>query len=238
MTICGKGSQSCRLCHSFESGIFSNLSEKDLALLEQCKTANQYKRKQIIFYEGNPVVGLYCIQSGKVKLYKTSDDGKQQILKIAQGGDILGHSSLFTDTPHIATAEVIEESDICFLDKTRFLSVLQANPSASLKLLGQLSRELNRSEEQVLDLAYKSVRVRFAEFLLTLKQSFGICEHGVYRIQIVLSREELAQAIGTTVETAVRLLSEFRAEGLVEVEKKSILIKEPEKLLAFTEAGY
>src|SRR3990167_7709770 len=136
MSICGKSPQSCRLCQSFETGIFSDLSEKDLALLEQCKTANQYKRKQIIFYEGNPVVGLYCIRSGKVKLYKTSSDGKQQILKIAQGGDILGHSSLFTNTPHMATAEVIEESDICFLDKTRFLFVLRANPSVSLKLLG------------------------------------------------------------------------------------------------------
>jgi len=238
MSICGKSSQSCRLCQSFETGIFSDLSEKDLALLEQCKTANQYKRKQIIFYEGNPVVGLYCIRSGKVKLYKTSSDGKQQILKIAQGGDILGHSSLFTDTPHIASAEVMEESDICFLDKTRFLSVLQVNPSVSLKLLGQLSRELNRAEGQVLDFAYKSVRVRFVEFLLTLKQSFGVYDGGVYRLQISLSREELAQAIGTTVETAVRLLSEFRAEGLIEVEKKSIAIREPEKLLAFTETGY
>lgn len=238
MSLCAKSSQSCRLCRSFESGIFSDLSEKDLKLLEQCKTANHYKRKQIIFYEGNPVVGLYCIQSGKVKLYKTSGDGKQQILKIAQGGDILGHSSLFTDTPHIATAESIEESDICFLDKHRFLALLQANPSVSLKLLGQLSRELNRSEEQVLDIAYKSVRVRFVEFLLTLKQSFGVYEQGVYRLQITLTREELAQAIGTTVETAVRLLSEFRTEGLIEVEKKSIAIRDPEKLLEFTESPY
>ncbi|MDP2644003.1 MAG: Crp/Fnr family transcriptional regulator [Desulfobacterales bacterium] len=238
MSLCGKSFQSCRLCQSFESGIFSDLPEKDLKLLEQCKTANHYKRKQVIFYEGNPVVGLYCIQSGKVKLYKTSGGGKQQILKIAQEGDILGHSALFTETPHMATAEVMEEANICFLDKTRFILVLQTNPSVSLKLLGQLSRELNRAEEQVLDLAYKSVRVRLVEFLLTLKQNFGVYEQGVYRLQISLSREELAQAIGTTVETVVRLLTEFRTEGLIEVEKKSIAIREPEKLLEFIEAPY
>ncbi len=237
MSLCGKSSQSCRLCQSFESGIFSDLPEEDLKLLEQCKTANHYKKKQIIFYEGNPVVGLYCVQSGKVKLYKTGG-GKQQILKITQGGDVLGHSALFTETPHMATAEVIEEANICFLDKTRFILVLQANPSVSLKLLGQLSRELNRAEEQVLDLAYKSVRVRLVEFLLTLKQSFGVYEQGVYRLQISLSREELAQAIGTTVETTVRLLTEFRTEGLIEIEKKNISIREPEKLLEFIEAGY
>lgn len=238
MQICGKDSQGCRLCLSFENGLFSDLSEKDLKLIEQCKTSNQYRRKQIIFYEGNPVVGIYFIQSGKVKLYKTSNDGKQQILRIAQGGDVLGHSSLFTETPHIATAEAIEDSNICFLDKTKFLSVLQAYPSVSLKLLGRLSRELNRSEEQALDLAYKSVRVRLVEFLLALKQSFGVCEQGVCRLQISLSREEIAQAIGTTTETAVRLLSEFRTEGLIEVEKKSISIRESEKLLEFIKSPY
>lgn len=238
MTTCGKGTQSCRLCHSFEAGVFSDLSERDLERLDQCKTANRYKKRQIIFYEGHPVVGLYCIQSGKIKLYKSTDGGKQQILKIAQGGDILGHSSLFTDTPHRATAESIEESDICFLDKHRFRSLLQANPSIALKLLGQLSRELNRSEEQVLDLAYKSVRIRLVEFLLTLKQSFGVHEEGIYRLNISLSREELAQAIGTSVETVVRLLSEFRAEGLIEIEKKNMVILEPESLLKYTAAGY
>lgn len=238
MNCSGKTSESCRLCQSFETGIFSELSDQDVELLKQSKIKNRYKRKQIIFYEGNPIVGLYCIQLGKVKLYKTSDRGKQQILKIAQAGHVLGHSSLFTDTPHIATAEAIEDSEICFLDKNRFLSILQANPAVALKLLGQLSRDLNRSEGQVLDLAYKSARVRFAEFLLTLKQSFGVCDNGAYRLHINLTREELAQAIGTTTETAVRLLSEFRAGGLIELEKKSIVLLDFKKLIEFTEAGY
>lgn len=238
MNCSGKASESCRLCHSFEAGIFSELSDQDLELLKQSKIKNRYKRKQIIFYENNPIVGLYCIQSGKVKLYKTSEKGKQQILKIAQAGHVLGHSALFADTPHMATAEAIEDSEICFLDKNRFLSILQANPSVALKVLGQLSRDLNRSEGQVLDLAYKSARVRFAEFLLTLKQSFGVYDNGVYRLQIILTREELAQAVGVTTETAVRLLSEFRAEGLIEIEKKSITLLDSKKLIEFTEAGY
>lgn len=239
MSECEKGSKSCKLCTSFEKGIFSDLSDRDLEFLDQCKTSNKYKKKQIIFYEGNPVVGLYCIRSGKVKLYKTNKDGKQQILKIAQSGNILGHSSFFTETPHGVTAEVLEEADICFLDKNRFLSLFQTNPSISLKLIGQLSRELNHSEDQVLDLAYKSVRMRFIELLLTLKQSFGVYESGgTYWLQISLSREEIAQTIGTTVETAVRLVSEFRAEGLIEVEKKTICIKDLEKLRKFSQSSY
>lgn len=238
MAVCGKGPESCRLCRSFERGIFSGLSEKALRILEQCKTANHYKRKQIVFYEGNPVVGVYCLQSGQVKLYKTASDGKQKIVKIAHGGDVLGYSALFTETPHLVTAEVMEEADICFLDKAKFLSVLQANPTVSLKLLGQLSHELNRLEGEVVDLAYKSVRVRLAEFLLALKQSCGVYEDDAWRLQITLSREELAQALGTTVETVVRLLSEFRADGLILVDKKSLFIRHPEKLLEFTGSPY
>jgi len=226
------------MCHSLDSGIFADLPEADLELLNQSKTTNQYKRKQIIFYEGHPVVGIYFIRSGKVKLYKTSLDGKQQILKIAQEGDVLGQASLFTEAPHSATAEVIDEASVCFLDKARFLTILHANPSVALKIIGRLSAELNRSEEQVLDLAYKSVRVRFVELLLTLKQNFGVAEQGGYRLEISLSREELAQTIGTTVETAVRLLSEFRTAGLISVDKKSILVQNPEKLLEFTEPSY
>ncbi len=238
MSCSGKSSGSCQLCQSFQRGVFSDLSEEELLLLEQCKTSNKYKKKQVVFYEGNPVVGVYCVRSGKIKLFKTSSTGKQQITKIAQKGDILGHSALFVEAPHAVTAEVLDDSEICFLDRARFLALLRTNVSVSLKLLAQVSRELNRSEEQALDLAYKSVRVRFVEFLLTLKQTFGVLDNGVYRIDITLSREELAQAIGTTTETAVRLLSEFRADGLVEIEKKSISLLDAQKLLKYTEVGY
>lgn len=238
MSCSGKSLGSCQLCQSFQKGVFSELSESELQLLEQCKTSNKYKKKQIVFYEGNPVVGVYCVRSGNIKLFKTSSAGKQQIVRIAQKGDVLGHSALFTEAPHAVTAEILDDSEICFLDRTRFLTLLRINVSVSLKLLAQVSRELNRSEEQALDLAYKSVRVRFVEFLLTLKQTFGVCENGICHIDISLSREELAQSIGTTTETAVRLLSEFRADGLVEIDKKSISLLDSEKLLKYTEIGY
>lgn len=238
MDICTRDSRSCRSCDSLEEGIFSGLSKQEMDLLDQHKTVNRYQRKQIIFYEGHPVVGLYCVRSGKIKLYKSSPSGKQQILKIARVGEILGHSSLFANAPHIASAEAMEESDICFLDKHRFLLLLQAHPSISSKLLGQLGRELNRSEEQVLDFAYKSVRVRLVEFLMTLRRSFGVHKEGDDRLNISLSREELAQAVGASVETVVRLLSEFRSEGLIGLEGKDIVILRPERLLEYTVSGY
>ena len=151
MGSCGKESPNCRLCFLFDEGIFSDLSDNDLELLNRSKTTNQYKKKQIIFYEGHQIVGLYVIRTGRVKLFKTTPDGKQQILKIAREGEVLGYSSLFTDTPHNATAEAVADSDICFLDKARFLAIIHDNVSVALKLLVQLSRELNRSEEKTID---------------------------------------------------------------------------------------
>lgn len=231
-------SSSCKACSSLECSIFSDLPEKDFYFLDRCKTVNCYKKRQIIFYEGNPVLGLYCIRSGKIKLYKTSAEGKQQILRIVKAGDMLGHSALFSNGPHSTTAEVIEDSDICFLDKNGFLSILRNNPSIAVKLLARLSSELVHTEKKALDLAYKSTRVRLAELLLALKETFGVREEGVDKLNISLSREELAQAVGITVETAVRLLSEFREEGFIGVNKRSISILDSEGLLELIGSGY
>src|SRR3990167_7728072 len=96
--------QSCASCCSLACSIFSDVSDQELKRLDQCKTCNRYRRKQTIFYEGNPLLGLYFIRSGRVKLYKSSSGGKQQILRIADSCDILGHSSLFSNEPHNMTA--------------------------------------------------------------------------------------------------------------------------------------
>lgn len=235
---CRAKSESCKLCVTFEHGIFAELSEKEIKELDTYRTTNHYKKKQTIFYEGNPALGLFCIRTGKIKLYKSSPDGKQQILRILKSGDTIGQSSLFSNQPLQATAEAIEDSEVCFLDKTGFLLILKNNSSVALKLLRGLSQELIQAEGKALDLAYKSARVRFAELLLTFKEAFGVSEKGSRYLNISLSREELAQTVGTTVETLVRLLSEFRKDGLIEVDKRNISILEPEKLLELTSSGY
>lgn len=229
---------SCKFCSSLSCTIFSEASEHEIELLDGCKTTNRYRRGQVVFYEGTPLLGIYFIRSGKIKLYKTSEDGKQQILRIAVTGDVMGHSSLFTNRPHLMTAEVMEETAICYVEKNGFRDLLTHNADIAVKLLARLSHEIISAEEKALDLAYESVRVRFVKFLLTLKQSFGVYEQGAWRLEILLSREEIAQAIGATVETAVRLMSEFRAEGWISEEQKRVIIRNSEKLMSLTESGY
>jgi CRP/FNR family transcriptional regulator len=238
MAKCHAQSDSCKLCPSAGKGIFAQLQSHELEWLDEYKTSNRYRKGQVIFYEGNPQLGLYFVRSGKIKVYKSNTDGKQQILRIASPGDILGHSSLFSGKPSNATAEAIEDAEVCFLDKNGFFSILKNNHSIALNLLNRLSSELIRVEEKTMDLAYKSARARFAELLLTLKESFGVPQKGLHRLDIALSREELAQAVGTTVETAVRLLTEFREEGFIEVDRKNISIVAPDKLLELTSPAY
>jgi len=218
--------------------VFADVSEPCLEYLDACKTVRQYKPGEIIFREKTLISGVYCVRSGKVKLYKSGEHGKRQLLNIATSGAVLGTSALFSDVPHVVSAEVIEGTEVCFFPKEGFLAALKQSPSIAINLLARLSGELNRAEEQVFDLAYKSIRVRFAELLLTLRKNFGTDEEGACRLQISLSRAELAQAIGTTLESAVRLLSEFRREGIVEIENKQVIIREIDKLKKFTTSSY
>lgn len=119
------------------------------------------------------MAGLYCVQSGRVKVYKADDEGKQVILRIAEEGDVLEISSLFTETPHMATAEAVEDSNVCFLDKNRFLSIINANVSVALKLIAQLSQDLSRLAAQLLDVTYKPVHIRLAKCLLATGKGSG-----------------------------------------------------------------
>src|SRR3989338_9543222 len=111
------GRLDCQHCSSRLLGVLCNLDDKGLDECDQHKTTNTYKKGQVVFYEGNQAYGLYCVFSGRMKLYKTGVDGKQQIMRIAGPGDLLGYRSLFADEPYHATAEALEDATICCIDK-------------------------------------------------------------------------------------------------------------------------
>ena len=200
--------------------------------LDQRKTSNIYKRGQVIFYEGNQSFGLYCISSGRVKLYKMSVDGKQQIVRIASAGDVLGYRALLANEPYHATAEAIEDSEICCLDRDSFFPVLKKEPSLAMNLIQKLAQELGVAENLMANMAQKSVRERMAELLLTLKEAYGEKEGDHTRIVLKLTREEFGNMIGVTQETSIRLLSEFRQEKLIEVNGREIKILDVDRLVA------
>lgn len=189
------------------------------------KAARRYKSGQIIFYEDNTPQGVYFVQEGKIKLTKYTAEGKTYIARIAKAGDLLGYRAFLTHEPYAATAEVIENAAVCFLDRDAFMKVLQKYPGLSFQLMEQLGSDLKQAENRARDLAYKSVPERLAGLLLSMKENYGEpLPDGTVRLDIRLTREELASILGTTVETTVRNLTRFRQQQLIAFDKKEIVL--------------
>ena len=228
----------CEKCECKDKGIFCHLEGNSLAKVSQHKVMNHYKRGQTIFFQGNPPFGLYCVNSGKIKISKIGPDGKESIIRVVGPGDVLGHRSLFSNEIYSATATVIEDSEICFLDKKFILEALEEEPSIALNLIQKLSRDMGNAESRAATLSQKNVRERLAELLLTLMQSYGIVEGNRTRLDIKLTREEMASLVGTANETVIRFISEFKDDGLIEQEGKVIFIKDKNKLVEYANLNY
>ena len=136
----------CENCVSRAEGIFCEMNLPELEEVSHHKINNTYKKGQTLFIQGNHPFGLYCISKGNIKLTKTGLDGKETIVRIAHGGDILGHRSLFTDDNYSATATAMEDTEVCFIDKKFILKILQKNPTDSLNIINCLERLLDFSE--------------------------------------------------------------------------------------------
>lgn len=232
-------SVNCENCGSREKGIFCDLEHAVLDDVSHHKVMNSYKKGQTIFYQGNPPFGLYCISTGKIKVSKIGGDGKESIVRIAGPGDVLGHRSLFSKENYTATATVLEDATVCFLDKNYILSSLKANPSVAMNMIEKLSKEMGAAEAKSAAMSQKNVRERLAELFLNFTKNYGIEEaDGRIRLDIKLSRDEIASIVGTAHETIIRMISEFKEEGILEQEGKTIFITDEEKLLEFANLDY
>ena len=214
----------CLSCDSFVGNIFCSLKKEKAEELDRHKIVRDYKKKQILFFEGNPTNGAYCIKSGLVKLYKTGPEGKQYILNLAGPTEVLGIESVFSDKPHAATAELISQGTVCFIPKDFLINLVQQDCALSLRVNRYLSEELLKSEEERLELAQMAVRERFARLIALLAKTYGKTRPNGVSIDLKLNREEMAEMIGTAAETAMRLLKEFKEEKILEVKGKEITV--------------
>ncbi|MCK6543711.1 Crp/Fnr family transcriptional regulator [bacterium] len=213
----------CDQCHSRIHSVFGDLKDSDVKSLNENKCGNIYKKGQVLFYEGNKPTGLFCVNKGKIKTYRINADGKEQIIRLAKEGDVLGYSSLISGDLYSSSAAVIEDAIICYIPRNVFLNLLDSNATFSMKMIRLLSHDLKSSEDRVVNLAQNTVRERLAETLLMLEE-FGGTENDGKTLRTSLSREEIANIVGTATETTIRLLSEFRSDGLIELEGKRIKI--------------
>lgn len=184
----------------------------------------------MVFHEGGKPTGLYCINSGKIKIAKLGSDGKEQIVRLAKPGDLIGYRALMADSNYSASAVALEDAVICFIPRSQFLELISHNMEFTGGLMKLISNALGEAEERMVQMAYKPVRERLAEALLLLQKTYQEREEGGDPFTISISREDLASIVGTAKETTIRLLSDFKEEGLITAKGSSITILDQEKL--------
>jgi CRP-like cAMP-binding protein len=220
----------CQTCPSRSLSLLHCCSPDDQDVISATKTAQHYTSGQVIFQEGSRSLGLYCVHTGMIKLTKTGGDGKEQIVRLAKGGDVLGYRGLVTGTVHSASAVALDDCTVCLVRKQDFFRQMEMNPVFSRNLISLLSNALAEAEERMLHLSYKPVRERLAEALLLLLRMFhteGPPEPHTFSI----SREDLGALMGTTKETTTRMLSEFKTDGMLTTRGSAITILEPVRLV-------
>jgi CRP-like cAMP-binding protein len=188
----------------------------------------QFNKGEVIFNEGDPVLGIYFLYSGLVKIHKQWGSDRELIVHFVRKGEILGHRGLGKNLIYPVSATALESITVCYLSMDFFRSTLKVNNNLLFQLMVNCFDELEESEKKMRDLVHLPVRSRVAQALFTLREKFGSTEEGF--INIGLSRHDLASFAGTTYETAFRTLNEFIHDDLIEVANKKIRIKNENEL--------
>lgn len=218
---------SCENCQYRGKSLFGTLCREDLAQIQPHKHLRHFRRRDLLFGQGKDPEGLFCVASGQVKIFQTGIDGRDQIVRLAGPGDPIGYRALFSDEAYNASAEALEDSDVCFIDKDSVLSLLENKPLFMRRLLRWLCHDLGKAEERMRLFAQKPVRERIAETLVLLAQAFGRKTSEGIKLEIRLTRQEIAELAGTVLETAVRAMSELKREGLLAGEGRGLVLPDP-----------
>jgi len=225
----------CRLCIIKRFNALSTLTQDELEKFSDHKTSLLIKKGENLMTEGNTINGLYCIKDGKGKLTKLNTNGKEQIIKFVKGGDMLGHRSILSEELVGLNAIALEDMHVCFIPKGDILDTIRENNNFSLSLMRNISHQLNEANTNISQMAQKPVKDRLAETLLQLENIFGVDHEDC--IDVVLTREEIANTIGTATESAIRLLSNLKKDGVIDLLGKKIKILNKNTLKNLSE-GY
>lgn len=218
----------CEQCIVRQFSSLKALNKENLIKMANCKTSYTIKKGEPVFEEGEMVNGVFCVKDGVCKMTKLSDNGKDQIIKLAKSGELLGQRSMISNEPANLSAIAIEDMEVCFIPKSEMLGFFNENNQFSMNVMQDICGDLKDADDHMVNMAQKTVKQRLAETLLYLEDSFGTNEDNSLKIQ--LSREELAGMIGTATESCIRLLSELNKNKIIEITGKKITILQKDKL--------
>ncbi|TND08252.1 MAG: Crp/Fnr family transcriptional regulator [Bacteroidetes bacterium] len=200
----------------------------DLKKLQEKHDVIPVPKKNTVYHEGAYPKGVYFLVKGKIKGFKSSEIGKEYITSLYKEGDFFGYTALLEETTYTDSAEALEPSEVCLIPKDDFFSLLHGNNNVSQAFIRLLSNELAEKEEQLVRLAYNTVRLRVSEALVKLAERYSDSNQKDFSMNI--SRENLAGIVGTSTETVIRTLSDFKDEKLVDMKGSTITILDLERL--------
>lgn len=216
------------------ASFFSSLSLKELQEIGPLFREEHFAKDQFIFFEGDPARYLYLVKEGKVKILKQSPSGKDIILEVTPPGEVFGGVGILAEE-HPASAQAMEHSQILKISRRDFFSLFGRYPPLAVEVIVALGRRLRDAHTIIRGLASERVERRIARILLKLADRIGSPEAEEIKLNIHLTRQDIADMVGSTVETAIRVMSRFQKEGLIRSLKGRVLITNKERLTAIAE---
>jgi CRP-like cAMP-binding protein/CheY-like chemotaxis protein len=201
---------------------------KNSGLLQQLSDQydmEHYSKKQVLYSEGKRPRFLYYLVSGKVKAFKNHEDGKEYIIDLLSSGDFIGYKALIEDKNYEDNASILEDAEIMQIPKEDFLQMIYSDINIATKFIHIITQNVKEKEERLLNLAYSSLRKRVAKALVDISSKFNAQNN-----PIEISRDDIAQYIGTATESLIRTLSDFKEEKLIEIKSGKIIVTNSEKL--------
>lgn len=204
--------------------MFEFLDAEELDRLYSMCVSEKYDKGEYIFLECDQPRNLYVVVRGEVKLLKQTEDGRETIVEMAYPGEIFGEEAIFDGQPYPMTAQALDEVEVLAVSRTDFFSFMRDNPDLALEIITELGGRLREAQNTIRALAMERVEWRIARTLLILSRKAGLKEADGVRIDLPLTRQDIADMAATTVETTIRVLSNFKKLGLVETEKGKITL--------------
>ena len=217
----------CENCIIRQFNSLRAMSKEELKQVSDSKTTKTLKKGDALFEEGDRLNGVYCVRNGVSKLSKLSANGKDQIVKLATKGEVMGQRSVIAEEHANLSAVAVSDMEVCFIPKESITNTLHKNPNFTLEVLRHMAHDLKEADDVIVNMSQKTVKQRIAEAFLYLK-NFGETEDGF--LKLTLSREDIANVVGTATESAIRIISEFKKKGYIQTSGKRIGIKDERKL--------
>jgi CRP-like cAMP-binding protein len=217
--------------------MFEFLEAEELDRLYSLCTTEKFDKGEYVFLECDQPRNLYVVVKGEVKLLKQTEDGRETIVEMAYPGEIFGEEAIFDGQPYPMTAQALEDVELLAVTRTDFFTFLRDNPDLALEIITELGTRLREAQNTIRALAMERVEWRIARVLLMLSRKAGIVEDDGVSIDLPLTRQDIADMAATTVETTIRVLSNFKKMGLVETEKGKIILRDKKHLEEMVSEG-